>query len=125
LQEGYDLDDVIDSSHYWHSIGVDISSFACVSASADASIRTSLASHPIIVCCVTLRSKSPDKTKKHGYWSGRVNPTITLEHVRALPKADLNCRIGKPPTPLTFLSKRPPRHLASLSFACAREQTGQ
>jgi hypothetical protein len=29
-QEGYDLDDIIGTSHYWHSIGVDLSHFACV-----------------------------------------------------------------------------------------------
>ncbi|ELR14824.1 adenosine deaminase [Acanthamoeba castellanii str. Neff] len=63
--EGYDLDDIIGTSHYWHSIGVDLSHFA----------------------------KSPAVRKQHGYWSGRVNPPITLDIVRALPKADLNCRI--------------------------------
>jgi len=64
-EEGYDIDSIIGLSHYWHSIGVDLTQF----------------------------TKSPNQRKKHSYWSERINPPVTLDLVRSLPKADLNCRI--------------------------------
>ncbi|KAL6047960.1 Adenosine deaminase [Balamuthia mandrillaris] len=62
-EEGYDVSEIVNGSRFWDCIGVDFSLF------------------------------SPKATAKHYYWGGHENPDITLDIVRNLPKADLNCRL--------------------------------